>query len=93
MQKKPINPHFSCQKVKEKFAAYPADIHEKLTFLRQLIFNVARQDPQIGVLEETLKWGEPSYYPAMTKSGTAIRIDWKENTPTNYYIFFRGYTR
>ncbi len=41
----------------------------------------------VGVkdLEETLKWGEPSY---LTKGGSALRMDWKEKAPEQYAIYF-----
>lgn len=34
----------------------------------------------LGILEETLKWGEPAYIANGTIGGTTIRIDWKEKT-------------
>jgi hypothetical protein len=37
-------------------------------------------------LEETLKWGEPSY---ISKHGSTIRIDWKEKAPDQVSIFFK----
>lgn len=42
--------------------------------LRKLIFNEAAQDPRIGPLTETLKWGQPAYLTATTKSGTTLRL-------------------
>ncbi len=36
-------------------------------------------------LEETLKWGEPSY---TCKMGSTIRIGWKASTPDQTYLFF-----
>ena len=37
-------------------------------------------------LEETLKWGEPSY---LTKHGSTLRIDWKEKAPDQYAMYFK----
>lgn len=42
----------------------------------------------MGEIEETLKWGEPSYLTSKSKSGSTIRIDWKEATPENVYVYF-----
>ena len=36
-------------------------------------------------MEETLKWGEPSY---LTKSGSTIRMDWKRKSPHQYALYF-----
>ena len=74
--------------VKKKFDAYPADVRLKLLVLRELIFGVAASNHAIGPLEETLKWDEPSYIPSQSKSGSMVRIDWKKQTPDNYYLYF-----
>ncbi len=36
-------------------------------------------------MEETLKWGEPSY---LTKGGSTIRMDWKQKSPHQYALYF-----
>lgn len=74
--------------VQNKFDGYPADIREKLLFIRELIFSVAASIPKVGELEETLKWGEPSYLTTESGSGSTIRIDWKKNKPNQYAIYF-----
>ena len=73
--------------VQKKFASYPDNIRPKLKFLRQLILDVAASEESIGELEETLKWGEPSYLTTKSKSGTTLRIDWKPKTPNQYAIY------
>jgi Domain of unknown function (DU1801) len=42
--------------------------------LRQLIVETAAALPQVGVLEESLKWGEPSYTPQKKNTGSSVRI-------------------
>ncbi|MDP5084960.1 MAG: DUF1801 domain-containing protein [Yoonia sp.] len=42
--------------------------------LRALIFEVAQDTPEAGAIEETLKWGQPSYLTAQTKAGSTLRI-------------------
>lgn len=71
--------------VKEKFNSYPKHAREKLLYLRSLVLEAATE---IGIakLEETLKWGEPSY---LTKKGSTIRMDWKEKTPYQYAMYFK----
>ncbi len=70
------------------FAAYPASVKKKMLSLRELIFDVAAQSPAIGELEETLKWGEPAYLTAQSKSGSTVRIDWKPKAPEQLAVYF-----
>ncbi len=43
------------------FDAYPEALKDRLLALRQLIFDTASAIEAVGPLEETLKWGQPSY--------------------------------
>lgn len=58
-------------------------------FLRRLIFETAATTEGVGELEETLKWGEPSYLTPQTKSGSTVRINWKESLGDRYAIYFK----
>lgn len=82
------NKRFRNEDVKEKFNSYPKNIRQKLLFLRQLIFDIASRTTSVGQLEETLKWGEPSYITSESKSGSTVRIDWKKSTPHQYAVYF-----
>jgi len=73
-------------KVKTKFQSYPKEIAPKLAYLRNLIIETANEIDAIEQLEETLKWGEPSY---LVKKGSTIRIDWKSKTPNQYAMYFK----
>jgi hypothetical protein len=46
----------------------------------------------VGRLEETLKWGQPSYLTPETKSGSTIRIDQIKSATNQYAIFFHCQT-
>jgi len=70
--------------VKKKFETYPENISILLYQIRDLIFNVAKQDG-ISDITETLKWGEPSY---ISNIGSSIRFDWKAKYPDQYCIYF-----
>ena len=72
--------------VASKFEAYPEAVKGKMTNLRNLILETATENDTIKEIEETLKWGEPSY---LTKKGSTIRIDWKTKTPDQYAIYFK----
>lgn len=65
---------------------YPEFITEKLMNLRRIIIEAARESDGIETMEETLKWGEPSY---LVKNGSTVRVDWKEKSPDQYAIYFK----
>lgn len=64
---------------------YPVEIVGKILILRKLILDTALEIEEIDELEETLKWGEPSY---LTKNGSTIRIAWKKSKPNQYALYF-----
>jgi hypothetical protein len=74
------------------FEAYPKALKTKLLFLRQLIFDVASQTAGVGELEETLKWGQPSYLTTESKSGSLIRIDQIKSQTGKYAMYFHCQT-
>ena len=82
MNRVTINQH---PKVKSRFESYPKGIKEKMNNLRNLILETASEIEHIHELEETLKWGEPSY---IVKKGSTIRMDWKPKNPNQYAIYF-----
>ncbi len=45
-----------------------------LLTLRDLIFKVGDDVPQIGKIEEALRWGQPAYLTPETKSGSTLRL-------------------
>lgn len=76
--------------IKNKFESYPNEARKKLNFLRKLILETASENESIHEIEETLKWGEPSY---LTKKGSTIRMDWKEKSPHQYAMYFKCTSR
>lgn len=75
--------------VQAKFSSYPDNVRARLLALRAIILQTAAQQPQSETLQETLKWGEPSY---LLKGGSTVRIDWKEKTPEICMIYFHCQT-
>lgn len=71
------------------FNSYPEEIRSQLMFLRQLIYDTAASLEEVGEIEETLKWGEPSYLTPRSKSASTIRIAWKESKKGQYSMFFK----
>jgi Domain of unknown function (DU1801) len=83
---------FGTPEVTAVFRAYPDALRQKLLLLRQLIFEAALATAGVGKLEETLKWGQPSYATTQTRSGSAIRIDAVRSAPTQYAMYFHCQT-
>ena len=83
---------FSDPAVEAVFSAYPKPLRTKLLALRRLIFETAETTAGVGRLEETLKWGQPSYLTAETKSGSTVRIDRVKSTADRYAIYFHCQT-
>lgn len=84
--------NFKNQNVAEVFRSYPKDLREKLLSVRDLIFKIAKSTEGVGDLEETLKWGQPSYLTPQTKSGSTIRIDRVSSEENVYALFFHCQT-
>ena len=77
-------------RVPEKFKAYPKAVRPKMEFLRKLVLETAKEIESITSIEETLKWGEPSF---LTKKGSTLRMDWKAKTPDQYAMYFKCTSR
>lgn len=77
-------------KVNTVFAEYPEDVREKMLFLKGLVIETAEETEGVDEMEITLKWGEPSF---VTKSGSTLRMDWKEKAPDHYAMYFQCKSR
>ena len=71
--------------VAEVFESYPERIREKLLVLRDLVLETASETEEVGAVEETLRWGEPSY---IVKGGSTVRMAWKNASPEQYALYF-----
>lgn len=71
------------------FDKYPPEHRSRMMVLRKLIYETAAKSTEIGALEETLKWGEPSY---LAKKGSTVRLAWKAKNPDQYGIYFQCQT-
>jgi len=81
------------KEVEAVFKHYPPHLYDKLFFLRGLIIQTAIDSNEIDALEETLKWGEPSY---LTKTGSTVRLGWNKSSPPSqqqYMIYFHCKTK
>jgi hypothetical protein len=78
--------------VEAVFDTYPKPVNAKLLELRRLILDTAKKTKGVGALEETLKWGQPSYLTPETKSGSTIRIDQVKAEAGQYAVYFHCQT-
>ncbi len=60
--------------VARAFDGFPAGARAASMDLRDLIFETAGETAAVGAIVETLKWGQPSYLPAESRSGTTVRL-------------------
>ncbi len=77
-------------RVNAVFANYPDFVRDKMQHLRELVIETAEETEGVTILEETLKWGEPSF---VTKNGSTLRMDWKQKTPNQYAMYFQCTSR
>lgn len=67
------------------FQAYPPESKQGLLALRDLIFAEAANLPQIGPVQEVLRWGQPSYITPKRKAASTLRIGVHKSA--NFAIF------
>ena len=72
--------------VVQVFDQYSQAVKPKMEALRALVRETAEELDGIGALEETLRWGEPSF---ITKKGSTLRMDWKQKQPDQYALYFK----
>lgn len=85
-------PKFSDAAVAEVFATYAPVQKEKLTELRDIIYQVAETTDGVGAIEEVLRWQQPSYLTPETGSGSTVRIDAIKGQPDKYAMYFHCQT-
>jgi len=71
------------------FTTYPAKVRKQLVRMRKTIFKAATNAGVAADVEETLKWGEPSY---LGPKGSAVRLSWKPKDPDRYRLCFHCQT-
>jgi hypothetical protein len=78
---------FASPDVANVFRAYPPEIRAAILLVRDLIFETGAATPGVGEIEETRKWGQPSYLTTQSRSGTTIRIDRVKPTDNAYAMY------
>ena len=82
---KPTDPE-----IKEMFDNWDPQTRDAGLRVRQLIFETAKNLPEVGAVIEVLKWNQPAYLTPESKSGTTIRIGTVKNTSQlGIYVHFQ----
>ena len=79
--------------VKQAFEAFPAPVRARLRDVRDLIYRAVEDTDAIGEIEETLKWGQPSYLPKHSGIGMTVRLGTLKAAPDRPALFFNCQTR
>lgn len=81
------------ERIKTVFDRFPAPLRERLLTLRALIHRAASDADPIIEIEETLKWGQPSYLPSAPRTGSTVRLGALKSAPDAAVLFFHCQTR
>jgi len=76
--------------VEKTFNSYPKAVGKRLLYLRKLILDTALETEGVGAVQETLKWGQPSY---LVKKGSTIRLGCVDSCSGQYAMFFHCQTK
>ena len=60
--------------VEQSFSGYTNETRATLLRIRALIYEIKQEDPEIGEIQEVLRWGELSYLTEKPKTGSMIRL-------------------
>lgn len=74
----------------EIYDKYAHPMQRDLLAMRDIILQTATETEGVGQIEETLKWGQPSFLTAKPKSGSTIRLDAVDDT--SYALYFICHT-
>ncbi len=92
MEGEPMTAPILDEAVRSAFDDHPEPLRAALLNLRRIILATAADHPTIGVLTETLKWGEPAYLPRAPRIGTTVRLGRVKTARDAYGAFFHCQT-
>ncbi len=74
--------------VAQVYDGYPDQVRSELLKLRTLVLDTAATTDGVGAIEETLRWGVPSYLTTESGSGSTIRLSPTAHEPTGDYALY-----
>lgn len=72
--------------LQSRIATWPETAQQRLWQCRALFLAVA-EAAAVGPLDETLKWGQPSWRPVKPRTGSTLRMDWNPKFPDKVSLF------
>ena len=69
-----------------RIARWPEPAQRTLWYCRAVFHDIAAK-AEIGPLDETLKWGQPSWRPYEPRTGSTLRMDWDLKFPNRLSLF------
>lgn len=69
-----------------RIASWSDPAQQALWACRTLFHEIADEN-NLGTLDETLKWGQPSWRPSRPRTGSTLRISWSEGAPDELALF------
>ncbi len=83
-----MTPAAPTREVSAVYDSFPDATRSNLLELRRIILEVAATTPGVGSVEETLRWGQPSFVTA-AGIGSTVRIDGRRNEQAgDYAVYF-----
>jgi len=80
------------EQISDRFQAYQGPQRAMLKDLRKLILETAQEIDAVGHIEETLKWGQPSFLTVRPKTGSTVRIDTVKGSDDTVGVYFICHT-
>jgi len=74
------------QTVTDAISKHPDVVSSKLNYLRDMIHLTAENIAEVKSVEESLKWGQPSFAPNPKKIGSSVRVDKSGEGVSLYFI-------
>lgn len=74
------------------YGRHPEPVRERLYELRALVLQTAADMPEVGEVEEALRWGEPAFLTTSSKSGSTVRIGGVRDAPDEVALYFNCQT-
>ena len=85
-------PAFQSGRVAAIFESYPVAVRKPLLRVRKLIFDTAAALEGVGPIEETLRWGDPTYLTTQSGSGSMVRINRVSRQERAFAVYFHCQT-
>lgn len=78
--------NFKNKDITDIFEGFSSNIRRNLLRIRDIIYEEALSNSCVDELEESLKWGQPSYV-SKNKAGTPIRLGLEKKSPGTFGLY------